>query len=148
MPARNLRLIFSVCFGLAGWLGLTWGVLAAVSATPNPTASNPARTNQPIPWSELEAKATAQYSGDDLAVSATGGGARLRCVFQRLEGKVTAEGLWLVSTVRNAANERFRVKASAVGRVTPSVPFENLTTNCGVHGVPRPTTQLANTGSV
>jgi hypothetical protein len=36
---------------------------------------------------------------DGLAVSPTEGGAGLRCVFQRLEGEATREGLWLTSTV-------------------------------------------------
>src|SRR5437016_5338725 len=69
-----------------------------------------------LPWSQLGAKAGADYQGDGLAVSATPDGARLRCVFQRLEGEATPEGLWLTSTVTNAVNDRFRVVATAVGR--------------------------------
>ena len=49
-----------------------------------------------------------QYQGDGLSVTATPDGARLRCVFQRLEGQVTPEGLWLASTAENASGERFR----------------------------------------
>jgi hypothetical protein len=41
----------------------------------------------------------------------------LRCVFQRLEGEATREGLWLSSTVSNSLNDRFRVTATAVGRL-------------------------------
>jgi hypothetical protein len=40
----------------------------------------------------------------------------LRCVFQRLDGDATPEGLWLVSTVTKSVTERFRVLATAVGR--------------------------------
>lgn len=76
----------------------------------------------PIPWNELGAKATAQYSGDGLAVSATEGGARLRCAFQKLDGEVTREGLWLVSTAAESTGERFRVVATAVGRTAHAVP--------------------------
>ena len=49
-------------------------------------------------------------------MAATGAGARLHCVFQRLDGEATAEGLWLVSTVTNQPAERFRVVATEVGR--------------------------------
>ncbi len=69
-----------------------------------------------LPWSQLGAKAGADYQGDGLAVSSTADGARLRCVFQRLQGEVTREGLWLTSTVTNAVNDRFRIVAAAVGR--------------------------------
>ena len=72
--------------------------------------------NSPIPFSEIGARATADYQGDGLAVRPTAEGARLRCVFQRLEGEATHEGLWLTSTVTNAVNDRFRVVATAVGR--------------------------------
>jgi hypothetical protein len=51
-----------------------------------------------------------------LSVTATPEGARLRCTFQRLEGEVTRDGLWLRSTTGNAAGERLRVRAMAVGR--------------------------------
>ena len=49
-------------------------------------------------------------------------GARLHCVFQRLDGEATPEGLWLTSTVTNTVSDRFRVTATAVGRVTPCAP--------------------------
>ncbi len=69
-----------------------------------------------IPWSQLDAKAGADYKGDGLAVIPTADGARLRCLFQKMEGEVTREGLWLTSTVTNAVNDRFRVVAASVGR--------------------------------
>ncbi|HWH68244.1 MAG TPA: hypothetical protein VNT26_02625, partial [Candidatus Sulfotelmatobacter sp.] len=69
-----------------------------------------AKTAQPIPWSEIGAKAGADYKGDGLAVMPTESGARLRCVFQRLEGEATSEGLWLISTVTNSLVDRFQVK--------------------------------------
>jgi len=65
---------------------------------------------------ELGARAGAQYQGDGLSVVPTPEGARLRCVFQRLEGQVTREGLWLTSTVEPRSGEKFRVVARAVGR--------------------------------
>ena len=75
-----------------------------------------------IPWSQIGAKAGADYQGDGLAVIPTAEGARLRCVFQRLEGEATREGLWLTSTVTNAVNDRFRVVAAEVGRDGGSGP--------------------------
>jgi len=83
-----------------------------------------AKTSQAIPWSQLGAKAGADYQGDGLAVRPTAEGARLRCVFQRLEGEATREGLWLTSTVTNAANDRFRVVATAVRRQSSTVGDE------------------------
>ena len=118
------------------WLAVGIG-LAAFSAWAGPTALAPAcpaglpgmaatPTNSPIAWSDLGAKATAQYSGDGLAIAVTPSGAvRLRCAFQKLEGEVTREGLWLESTVPGGAMasgaatvpaRRFRVMADAVGR--------------------------------
>ena len=102
-----------------------------------PTADGlPSKRAEAIAWSQLGARAGANYAGDGLAVSprAMGSGAatgvRLRCLFQQLEGEATREGLWLTSTVTNASalspsgeedqsevatNERFRVAAVAVG---------------------------------
>ena len=74
-------------------------------------------SNAPIPWSELGATATAQYSGDGLSIATTPEGVvRLRCTFQKLEGEVTPEGLWLTSTAGSGAADRFRLVAGAVGR--------------------------------
>src|SRR5258708_36818801 len=84
-------------------------------ATADSAATAPAKTS--IPWSQIGAKAGADYQGDGLAVSPTAGGARLRCVFQRLEGEATPEGLWLTSTLTNGGSDRFRILATAVGRV-------------------------------
>jgi hypothetical protein len=83
------------------------------AAAPMPSAS--------IPWSEIGAKAGANYEGDGLSVMAAAGGARLRCRFQRLEAQATTEGLWLTSTVTNAVNDRFRIVAAAIGREVGSV---------------------------
>src|SRR5467141_2062436 len=82
------------------------------AATGDSAATAPAKT--PVPWSQIGAKAGADYQGDGLAVSPTAEGARLRCVFQRLEGEATPEGLWLISTVTNAVNDGFRIVAAAV----------------------------------
>jgi len=58
-----------------------------------------------------------------LAVSPAADGARLQCLFQRLEAEATRKGLWLTSTVTNGMNDRFRILAVAVGResVEPSL---------------------------
>jgi hypothetical protein len=76
-----------------------------------------------IPWTEVGATAGAQYSGDGLKVTPTEHGARLRCVFQRLEGEATREGLWLTSSVTNSVNDRFRVVSIAVGREDATTPL-------------------------
>jgi hypothetical protein len=79
-------------------------------------------------------------TADGLTVTALPNGARLHCVFQKLEAEVRSEGLWLFSTASEPANDRFRVVASAVGR-SPSTETTNVQ-----H--PTPDTQLAATGTV
>jgi len=65
-------------------------------------------TSPSVPWSEIgPQKAVADYKGDGLAVTPTKSGARLRCVFQRLDANATGEGLWLTSTVSNGQSGRF-----------------------------------------
>ena len=89
----------------------------ARAGTPPPTA---------IPFSDIGARATANYQGDALGVTATADGARLRCGFQKLEGHATPEGLWLEST--KPGGGQLRLVAVAVGRggsrVRPSAPTE------------------------
>ena len=97
------------------------GLLSAtrdVGCTPN---GPPAKNAPAIPWDQIGAKAGADYQGDELRMTPTVGGARLHCVFQRLDGEATREGLWLSSTVTNQANDRFRVRAVAVGRCGSNV---------------------------
>jgi hypothetical protein len=105
-------------------------ILQARPAAESSATSAPAKTSQAIPWSQLGAKAGGDYQGDGLAIMPAAEGARLRCVFQRLEGEATREGLWLTSTVTNGVNDRFRVTAAEVGRVTPCAPgAANKTSN-------------------
>src|SRR2546426_10869782 len=138
------RLICAVALGIGSSFGLT--AAAADSADPAP-----AKTSQAIPWSQLGAKAGADYRGDGLAVSPTADGARLRCVFQRLEGEATREGLWLTSTVTNAVNDRFRIVAAAVGRQVDSVEregSEGQSVDPSLHAPRSLAPRLPNIGSV
>ena len=96
-----------LCFPLLGSFCVT--TTPALSATTNPPPG------QPIPWNQLGSQATAQYSGDGLAVNPTADGARLRCAFQKLEAEVTAAGLWLRSTATGAA-DRAQVVAARLRR--------------------------------
>ena len=74
-----------------------------------------AETQPPaIPFSDIGARATANYQGDALGIAATADGARLRCGFQKLEGHATPEGLWLEST--KSGGGQLRLVAVAVGR--------------------------------
>jgi len=113
---------FLTLLALVATFWIPTAAIAAVAESPA-AATNP--TNAPILWAELGAKATAQYSGDGLAVFAGPDGAvRLRCGFQKLEGEVTPTGLWLTSTVADAPATRFRVMAESVGReVGPVEPL-------------------------
>src|SRR5687767_4211157 len=89
-----------------------WAACVAVSAS---ASSDVAVANQSIPWAQLGANATAQYSGDGLGVIGTPRGAQLRCVLQKLEGEVTAAGLSLRSTVPGAPAQ-LQVAATRLGR--------------------------------
>jgi hypothetical protein len=91
---------------------LTAALLLANEFVVSSFASSP----PPIPMNQLGAVAGKQYQGDGLSVRGTATGAELRCAFQRLEGEVTAEGLWLRSTAVEAEGERFRLLATGVGR--------------------------------
>ncbi len=91
----------SVLIGLLLALRLT-------AAAPAPGAT--------IPLSEIGAAAQKQYHGDGLSVRPGADGAALRCVFQKLEGQVTSQGLWLSSTADKVAGTPFRVLAQSLGR--------------------------------
>ncbi|MCO5052663.1 MAG: hypothetical protein M9920_10200 [Verrucomicrobiae bacterium] len=95
---------------------LSGGVLLVNEPHRALAATVDAPTNAPIPWDQIGAKAGADYQGDGLRVVAQGGNVKLNCVFQRLEGEATPEGLWLTSTVTNQVQDRFRVVAASLGR--------------------------------
>src|SRR5438552_586996 len=117
------RLFCAVALGIGSSFSLA-------AAAEDPPATTPAKTS--IPWSQIGAKAGADYQGDGLAVSPTAGGARLRCVFQRFEGEATREGLWLISTVipsSGTVRDRFRVVAADVWRLTSTRKLKAETVN-------------------
>jgi hypothetical protein len=116
LAARPRVGLFSGLILLVGLLAVDVAPAAGLAAT---------NTAAAIPWNEIGAKAGANYQGDGLAVTPTGSGARLRCVFQRLDGEATPEGLWLTSTVANTVSDRFRVMAMAVSRTTINVAFNS-----------------------
>src|SRR5205807_907992 len=105
VPCRFVRI---------AWIAAMTSIVAAQS--PKKSSNALAESPEPIAVSDLCAKAEAQYHGDGLSVTPTPEGARLRCVFQKLAGQVTREGLWLVSTAGPQTDEKFRVAALAVGR--------------------------------
>jgi hypothetical protein len=107
------------------WFALATSALLAAQTVeaqaPLPTSPTASRSAS-IPVDQLGSIAGAKYQGDGLSVIATPEGARLRCVFQRLEGEATPEGLLLTSTSSNATNDSFRVVAMKVGRETAQQP--------------------------
>ena len=107
-------------------------LLAGLLATNVTQAAEVAAANTPssIPWNQIGAKVGADYKGDGLAVAQTPSGARLHCVFQRLDGEATSQGLWLNSTVTNTMIDRFRLTATELGRKPPNVGFD--TQNSGL----------------
>src|SRR5258708_40056902 len=95
-----------LCAGALG-IGSSFELVpqSAQSGTADPADPAPARTSQAIPWSQIGARAGADYQGDGLAIRLTPGGARLRCVFQRLEGEAPAEGLRVTSPVAKGGTQ-------------------------------------------
>ncbi|MGH7967495.1 MAG: hypothetical protein ACREIC_02085, partial [Limisphaerales bacterium] len=51
-----------------------------------------------------------------LSITPGADGASLRCMFQRMEGRVSSQGLWLTSTAEPSNRVPFRVVAQSVGR--------------------------------
>jgi hypothetical protein len=93
------------------WRGIVLSLVAACGES-KAAPKSPAA----IPWNRIGAAAGADYNGDGLSVAPIETGARLHCVFQRLDGEATPEGLWLSSTVTNTICGRFRVTATGIGR--------------------------------
>jgi len=92
------------------------GAAAAMAAFFITTAEISGAESKSIPLDQLGAVATQQVEGNSLSITPAENGARLRCAFQRLEGRATPEGLWLTSTTDNSTSERFQVVATSVGR--------------------------------
>ncbi len=88
--------------GLAAAIGLA--ILAAQLARGAAAAAAGTQAAQAGAWADLGARATAQYAGDGLSVTKSPSGAVwLRCIFQKLEGEATAEGLWFL--IKSKTNE-------------------------------------------
>src|ERR1017187_5044964 len=113
------------------WKSFNWllAALALALTVPARAETQPAA----IPFSDIGARATANYQGDALGVTATADGARLRCGFQKLEGQATPEGLWLEST-KPGAEGKLRVTASALGRAGLSTLNSQLSTPLAATG--------------
>jgi len=111
MKALKLKLpVMAVC--LLGASSPLSGARVTSPIVPRHETKSP----PPIAWAELGAKAGAQYQGDGLAIVRSERGAVLRCVFQKLEGHATTEGLWFTSTAPDTPKDRFRVVPCSFGR--------------------------------
>ena len=93
-------------------LGIAQSLLAEIPPLSKALTAHGAAS---IPLDQIGVVAGKQYFGDGLAVASRPDGAMLRCALQRLTARVTAEGLWLVSTVDGARGEPFRVIARTLG---------------------------------
>ena len=93
-------------------LALAFVITAGANAGTAPAA---------IRYSDIGAKATADYQGEALHITPTSDGARLRCGFQKLEGLVTSKGLWLESIEAGAAG-KLQLVAAALGRTIHATP--------------------------
>ncbi|MFO1476721.1 MAG: immunoglobulin domain-containing protein [Verrucomicrobiota bacterium] len=82
----------------------------------NPLAQGSMLLPAGAPLEQLGSSADGKSATNGLAIVPTSEGARLRCVLQRLEGRVVSGGLWLSSTAEGATGAPFQVSASGVGR--------------------------------
>src|SRR5437867_2799154 len=103
-PAMSLAPKRLACVAARIVLVTTWTLSVSGASETSPTHSA-----EDIPSSPIGA--SADYKDDGLAVTASESGARLHCVFHRLDCEATSEGLWLTSMVTNQPQERFRVIA-------------------------------------
>src|SRR5258707_14981317 len=62
-----------------------------------------------VTLSEYAVPLGAEFSGNGTSVFAGDGRAWLHCLFQRIDGEATAEGLLLTSMVTNAVSDCFRI---------------------------------------
>lgn len=90
--------------------------LLSVSSVAGLASTTPDSPPKSIPVDQLGTTAQQQYSGDGLSIEPTAEGARLRADFQDLEGRATAEGLWLESMAEAGSADRLRVSAQSFGR--------------------------------
>src|SRR6188768_2350995 len=83
-----------------------------------PTVTLPAQAeaqaSEAIAWSEIGAKASADYQGDAIGITATEEGARLRTGFQKLSATVASDGLTLHSTGEGGGS--LHLVSCAIGR--------------------------------
>lgn len=120
-PVTKQNLICGIL--MAGAMGLFPSTFSVRGTQSEP--ARPAIRSETIPVDQIGAVAGRQYSGDGLALVGTAAGAHLRCVFQRLEGKVTCDGLWLTSIVTETVTDRFQVKATVVERGASNQALSN-----------------------
>jgi trimeric autotransporter adhesin len=99
-------------------IGLQLLITVAVCASDASGNLTTPQKTEAIPLDNIGAKAGADYHGDGLCVATTKAGARLHCVFQRLDGEATSQGLWLISTVTNQPDDRFRLLATMLNGQT------------------------------
>lgn len=88
-------------------------ILLAAPPIPGSAETAPEKA-LPIPFSEIGAKASAEYKGDAIGIRVTAEGAELRTGFQKLEGRITKTGLQLTSTDTGAGS--LKLTADALGR--------------------------------
>ncbi len=108
----------SILLGLIIALPLTLarGQFTSVPNSGSVRRNEPAVTaTQAIPIHQIAALAAKQYNGDGLSVTTAPEGVRLRCVFQRLEGWATVDGLSLQST-EPGREGLLRLKATRISR--------------------------------
>ena len=95
--------------------GFTTGAfLSLVPRTLANTAEDQPAEKPAIPFSELGARATTDYRGNGMGISASPDGAELSTIFQKLKGKVTPYGLRLLSTEEDGG--ALHLTARAFGR--------------------------------
>src|SRR5579884_164139 len=77
----------------------------------------PMRTRRtPIPFDQIGTTANRQAVSKNLFLFPSTDGASIRCTFQKLEGRVNSNGLWLSSTTGASNGTPCRIIAQSFGR--------------------------------
>ncbi|MBN9692980.1 MAG: hypothetical protein J0M24_22280 [Verrucomicrobia bacterium] len=94
------------------WLGFHPG-LPSAAVSPNALGESLPSSPGSSSWSDV---GTSQAGAGLEVLALPDGSLRISCAFQRLEGDITPEGLWLTSTSPGTSHPSFRVVARAVRR--------------------------------
>jgi len=95
---------------------LDWFVCLSLVALLYATAISANASASPFPLSNVDLMVGQLFAEGELSMKTVEDSVWLICAFHKLEGRASAEGLWLNPTADGQVRDRLRVKATAFGR--------------------------------